>query len=62
MTYDQAVALTRLVVRYLSLPAAPLLPPDEERLVLEIYDAIVDVTVPAVMKSDQAEGAPKRRD
>lgn len=53
LTYDQAVALTRCIVRYLSLPEAPLLPPAEEGLVLEAYEALVDATVPAVIASGE---------
>lgn len=44
MSYDQAMALRRSIVRYLSRPESPLLPPEEESLLLACYDAISEVT------------------
>jgi hypothetical protein len=60
LSYDQAVALTRCIVRYLSRPESPLLPPAEERLVLAAYDAIVNATVPAAMRRPDEEWRPGR--
>jgi hypothetical protein len=55
MTVEAATALTRAIVRYLSLPEAPLLPPAEEGLVLQAYEALCDVMVPIVMAAEEVD-------
>lgn len=53
MSAAAATALTRCIVRYLSLPEAPLLPPAEEALVLQAYDVLCDVMVPIIMGEEE---------
>lgn len=64
MSMRAGVELRRLIVAYLSLPEAPLLPPEQEDILLAIYDALCDVTEPALTRwyappsgqTGQAEG------
>lgn len=60
LTYEQARALTRCVVRYLSLPEAPLIPAQEEARVLEAYDLLVGATVPEIMALGDDDGTTAR--
>lgn len=60
MTFEHGAALARLIVRYLSLPEAPLVPPAEERLVLDVYEVLLDVMVPWTMTRSEFDGEAAR--